>query len=203
MDALLEGAEADPLPAALEAFAQAVERHEVVVGVCQLASVRHCRPAEREIGIGRRHPRSFAHRSTPRNYAPSTSATTATGCNVATCAAAALVVPCRASSASIGKEGVGGSPGGERPSLGSVAEQRSKTFAAESPVTRQRGRCSLIRLRLTAPQAANNVARYPASPPPAPRLPPARRSVWPVAPASSRCTASRGVGSTRPRRRGR
>jgi hypothetical protein len=75
MDSLLEGAEADPLPAEPEAFAQAAERHEVVVGVRQLARVRHRRPAEREIGIGRRHPRSFAHRSAPRNYATSTSAT--------------------------------------------------------------------------------------------------------------------------------
>jgi len=67
VDALLEGAEADPLPAELEALAQTVERHEVVVGLRQFARMLHRRLAQLEVRIGRRHPRSFAHRRVARN----------------------------------------------------------------------------------------------------------------------------------------
>jgi hypothetical protein len=67
VDPLLEGPKADPLPAVLEAFAQPVQRHEIVVGVRQLARTRHRRLAELEVGISRRHPRSFAHRRLRRN----------------------------------------------------------------------------------------------------------------------------------------
>jgi hypothetical protein len=55
VDALLEGPEADPLPAVLEAFAQPVQRHEILVGVRQLAGASHRRLAELEVGISRRH----------------------------------------------------------------------------------------------------------------------------------------------------
>ena len=66
VDALLEGPEADPLPAVLEAFAQPVQRHEIVVGVRQLAGTSHRRLSELEVGISRRHPRSLAHRQESR-----------------------------------------------------------------------------------------------------------------------------------------
>jgi len=55
MDALLEGPEADPLSAELEAFAQPVKRHQVVVGMRQVPRTSHCCLAECEVWVSPRH----------------------------------------------------------------------------------------------------------------------------------------------------
>jgi hypothetical protein len=59
MDSLLERPEADATAGELKPLAQAVDRHQVVVGVGEVPRSRDRRPAYREIGVSRDHALSF------------------------------------------------------------------------------------------------------------------------------------------------